>query len=45
MSHLSVFRRGDADQYHAIVFEASRPMLSHPDRIHRGRKLRLRQLA
>jgi nucleoid-associated protein YgaU len=45
MSLSSVIRHGDADQYHAILFEANRPMLSHLDQIHPGRKLRIRQLA
>lgn len=31
---------GDANQYHAI-FEANKPMLSHPDKIYPGQKLRI----
>lgn len=45
MYSLSVIRRGDADQYHAIIFEANWPMPSHPDRIHPRRRLPIRQLA
>ncbi|HEY0883722.1 MAG TPA: peptidoglycan-binding protein LysM [Ramlibacter sp.] len=35
---------GDANKYHAI-FEANRPMLSHPDKIYPGQKLRIPKLA
>ena len=35
---------GDANKYNAI-FEANRPMLSHPDKIYPGQKLRIPPLA
>ncbi len=35
---------GDANKYQAI-FEANRPMLSHPDKIYPGQKLRIPKLA
>lgn len=35
---------GDANKYNAI-FEANRPMLSHPDKIYPGQKLRIPALA
>jgi nucleoid-associated protein YgaU len=35
---------GDANKYNAI-FEANRPMLSHPDKIYPGQKLRIPQQA
>lgn len=35
---------GDANKYNAI-FEANKPMLSHPDKIYPGQKLRIPKLA
>lgn len=44
LSAISKKYYGDANKYHAI-FEANRPMLSHPDKIYPGQKLRIPKLA
>ncbi|MHB1124001.1 MAG: hypothetical protein ACYC0T_14955 [Ramlibacter sp.] len=44
MSLFSFIRDVDADQDHAIL-ATNRPMLSHPDRIYPGQKLRIPKLA
>lgn len=40
LSAIAKAHYGDANAYHAI-FEANRPMLSHPDKIYPGQKLRI----
>ena len=35
---------GDANKY-PVIFEANKPMLSHPDKIYPGQKLRIPPLA
>ena len=35
---------GDANKY-PVIFEANKPMLSHPDKIYPGQKLRIPALA
>jgi nucleoid-associated protein YgaU len=42
LSAISKKYYGDANKYNAI-FEANRPMLSHPDKIYPGQKLRIPQ--
>jgi nucleoid-associated protein YgaU len=44
LSAISKKYYGDANKYNAI-FEANRPMLTHPDKIYPGQKLRIPQLA
>jgi nucleoid-associated protein YgaU len=44
LSAISKKYYGDANKYNAI-FEANRPMLSHPDKIYPGQKLRIPQLS
>ena len=40
LSKIAKHHYGDANKYNAI-FEANRPMLSHPDKIYPGQKLRI----
>ena len=44
LSAISKKYYGDANKYNAI-FEANRPMLSNPDKIYPGQKLRIPKLA
>ena len=44
LSAISKKYYGDANKYNAI-FEANRPMLTHPDKIYPGQKLRIPKLA
>jgi nucleoid-associated protein YgaU len=43
LSAISKKYYGDANKY-SVIFEANRPMLSHPDKIYPGQKLRIPQL-
>jgi nucleoid-associated protein YgaU len=40
LSHIARKYYGDANKY-PVIFEANRPMLSHPDKIYPGQSLRI----